>query len=53
MRMYMIEITVAGVLLLLTAPILEAYLVGLCLRLTERMETATFLCILEGCIRSI
>ena len=53
MRIYTIGITIAGVLLLLLAPMLGTYLTGLYLRLTEGTETATFLCILEGCIRSI
>lgn len=48
-----IGIIVAGVLLLLLAPMLGTYLAGLYLGLTEGMETATFLRILEGCIRSI
>ena len=48
-----IGIIVAGVLLLLLAPMLGTYLAGFYLRLTDGMETATFLCILEGCIRSV
>lgn len=53
MRKYSIGISIAGVLLLLMAPMLGTYLAGFYLGLTEGMETATFLCISEGCIRSI
>lgn len=53
MRRENILITIAGVLLLLLAPTLGTYLAGLYLRLTDGMETATFLCVMEGCIRSI
>ena len=53
MKTYTIGIAIAGVLLLLLAPMLGTYLAGLYLGLTEGMETATFLCISEGCIRSI
>lgn len=49
----MVGITVTGVLILLLAPMLGTYLAGLYLQLTEGMETEKFLCILEGCIRSI
>lgn len=48
-----IGIMAAGALILLLAPMLGNYLAGLYLRLTDGMETATFLCISEGCIRSI
>ena len=53
MKTYTIGIAIAGVLLLLLAPMLGTYLAGFYLRLTVGMETATFLCILEGCIHSI
>lgn len=53
MRKETIWITIAGVLLLLLSPTLGTYLAGLYLRLSEGMETVTFLCITEGCIHSI
>ena len=53
MKTYTIGIAIAGVLLLLLAPMLGTYLAGFYLRLTDGMETSTFLCISEGCIRSI
>ena len=53
MRKYSIGISIAGVLLLLMAPMLGTYLAGFYLRLTDGMETSTFLCVSEGCIRSI
>lgn len=53
MRKYTIGITVAGVLLLLLAPMLGTYLADLYLRLTDGMETDKFLCIVEGCIHSM
>lgn len=53
MRTYTMGIVIAGILLLLLAPMLGIHLAGLYLRLTDGMETVTFLCISEGCIRSI
>ena len=52
MRKYSIGISIAGVLLLLMAPMLGTYLAGFYLRLTDGMETEKFLRIIDGGIRS-